>query len=221
MKLSATLKKSLQQAVTKYHAALPGSEAARYLEEDRGLSLEKVERFRLGFVSEPSVGHEMFRNRLAIPYLRRGVAGLPKDWSVVDIKFRAIPGLPCAMEDRKYLATNGTKPRLFNTVDAVLNDDEISISEGELDAVTASAYGIPCVGAPGATTWQDHFTEIFMGYETVYILCDGDDAGLKFGQTVGRKLPNARIIPMDAGEDVNSTVHKYGVDKILERMGKA
>lgn len=218
MKQSAALRKSLQQAVSKYHAALPESVAARYLEEERGLPLEKIERFRLGFVSEPGVGHEMYRGRLAIPYLRKSVEG---NWTVVDIKFRAIPGVPCAMEDRKYLATNGTKPRLYNTLDAVMNDDEISVSEGELDALTASAYGIPCVGAPGATTWQDHFTEIFMGYETVYILCDGDDAGLKFGQTVGRKLPNARIIPMDTGEDVNSTVHKYGVDKILERMGKA
>lgn len=217
MKQSATLRKSLQQAVTKYHAALPGSVAAQYL-ETRGLTLDKIERFRLGFVSEPMVGHDRYRGRLAIPYLRRSVEG---NWTVVDIKFRVVPGVPCYQEDRKYLAPPGSKPRLFNTYDAIANDDEISISEGELDALTASAYGIPCVGAPGATTWQDHFTEIFMGYETVYLLCDGDDAGMKFGETVARKLPNSRIIPMDPGEDVNSTVHKYGVDKILERMGKS
>jgi DNA primase len=215
---SATLKKSLQQAVTKYHAALPESVGALYLEKDRGLPLDLIENFRLGFVSEPEIGHEIFRNRLAIPYIRKSVQGT---WSVVDIKFRVIPGIPCAMEDKKYLCINGTKPRLFNTLDAVKNDDEISIAEGELDALTASAYGIPCVGAPGATTWQDHFTEIFYGYETVYVLCDGDDAGLKFGATLAKKLANVRVIPMDSGEDVNSTVHKYGVDKILERMGKS
>jgi DNA primase len=218
VKQSATLKKSLQQAVTKYHAALPESAGAQYLEEERGLPLDKIERFRLGFVSEPQIGHEMFRGRLAIPYLRKSVEG---NWSVVDIKFRVVPGVQCYREDKKYLYPAGAKPRLYNTYDAVTNDDEISISEGELDALTASAYGIPCVGAPGATTWQDHFTEIFLGYETVYILCDGDTAGMQFGNTVAGKLPNARVIPMDLGEDVNSTVHKYGVDKILERMGKA
>lgn len=218
MRQSATLKNLLQQAVTKYHGALPESVGARYLVEDRGLSLDLVERFRLGFVSEPEIGHEMFRNRLAIPYLRKSVQG---NWAVVDIKFRAIPGVSCAMEDKKYLCVSGTKPRLFNTYDAVTHDDEIAIAEGELDALTASAYGIPCVGAPGATAWQDHFTEIFYGYETVFVLCDGDDPGMKFGQSLAKKLPNVRIIPMDTGEDVNSTVHKHGVDKILERMGKA
>lgn len=216
MKQSATLKKSLQQAVTKYHAALAGSEGGRYLETDRGLPLDKVERFRLGYVSEPEIGHEMYRGRLAIPYLRRSVEGV---WNIVGMKFRVVPGVSCAMEDRKYLYLPGEKPRLFNTIDAIDNDDQISISEGELDAVTASAFGVPCVGAPGATAWQDHFTEIFYGYETVFILCDGDEAGLKFGTTLAKKLPNARVIPMDAGEDVNSTVQKYGIDKVRERMG--
>lgn len=216
MRQSATLRKSLQQAVTKYHAALPESVAARYL-EDRGLPLDKVERFRLGVVLDPEPGHELYRGRLAIPYLRKTVDGT---WSVVDIKFRQIPGVPCAMEDRKYLATDGTKPRLFNTLDAILNDDEIGIAEGELDALAASAYGIPCVGAPGATTWQDHFSEIFYGYETVYVFCDGDKAGIDFGRTIARKLPNVRLVLMETGEDVNSTLQKQGVNVLLERMGK-
>lgn len=216
MKQSATLKTMYQQAVTKYHAALPGSEAGQFL-EDRGLPLDKIENFRLGFVSEPEVGHEVYRNRIAIPYMRRSVAGI---WSVVDIKFRVVPGLRCAVDHKKYLAMPGSRPRLFNTLDAIKNDDEIAISEGELDAIAASVNGIPCVGAPGATTWQDKFTEIFLGYETVFLLCDGDDAGMKFGETVAKKLPNAKIIPMDPGEDVNSMIHLYGVDKILERMGK-
>lgn len=212
MKRSASQLLSLRQAVSKYHEALPGSRAEEYL-ESRGLPLGKVDRFRLGYVSEPEVGHEMFRGRLAIPYLRRSVAG---DWSVIGMKFRAIG----EQDGPKYLGLPGDSPRLYNTLDAITNDDEIVVCEGELDALTASAYGIPAVGAPGATTWQPHWSEIFYGYETVFILADGDAPGLKFATDLAKKLGNAAIVPMDEGEDVNSMITKYGVEKIKERMGK-
>lgn len=217
MRPSASLNASLRKAVSKYHAALPGSPAGEYLEADRGLPLTKIDKFRIGFVAEPEVGHEVYRGRLAIPYLRRSVAG---DWSIKGMKFRSVPGVPCVKDDTKYLYLPGEKPRLYNTVAAIDNDDEIAITEGELDAITASAFGVPAVGAPGATTWQPHWSEIFYGYETVYALTDGDKAGLKFGTDLSKVLGNVKIIPMDDGEDVNSMVHKYGIKKILERMGK-
>ena len=176
-----------------------------------------IARFRLGFVAEPEVGHEYYRDRLAIPYLRRSAAG---DWSVVSMKFRAVPGI--SDSGKKYLGLSGDSDRLFNTVDAVLSEDWIAITEGEIDALTASAYGIPAVGVSGATKWKDHWTEIFLGYEMVYVLADGDKAGQDFAEMVAGKLRGApvAIIPMDDGEDVNSMISKYGVDKVLERMGR-
>lgn len=217
MRQSSSLAAALRTAVTKYHTALPSSPAGEYLESERGLPLDLIAKFRLGFVAEPEVGHELYRGRLSIPYLRRSVAG---DWSIKGMKFRSVPGVECAMDETKYLYLPGEKPRLYNTVAAIDHEDEISITEGELDAVAASAFGIPAVGAPGATTWQPHWSEIFYGYETVYALTDGDKAGLKFGTELAKKLGNVRVIPMDEGEDVNSMIHKYGVEKILERMGK-
>lgn len=214
MKRSASHRESLKKAVSKYHQALPGSPAEEYL-ESRGLPLDKIERFRLGYVSEPEVGHEQYRGRLSIPYLRRNVSGV---WSVVSMKFRHLEG--CSQPGKKYLGLPGDPDKLFNTIDAIDHEDYIAITEGELDAVAASAFGIPAVGVSGATKWRPHWTEIFLGYESVFALTDGDEPGLEFGVALAQKLGNVKIIPMDPGEDVNSMIQLYGVDKVLERMGR-
>lgn len=217
-KLSESQSLWLKNSVSKYHAALPGSLAEDHL-RDRGLEPDKIERFRLGFVAEPEPGHEKYRGRLAIPYLRRSIEG---PWNVVTIRFRCVEDHDCKRERHgKYVDMPGTlgKPRLFNTVDAIDHQDEISICEGELDALTASVNGIPAVGVSGATKWLPHWTDIFKAFQTVYVLTDGDEAGGKFGNLVSEHVPGTRVIPMDDGEDVNSMVYKYGIEKIRERMG--
>ena len=217
MRPSVSQLNSLKTAALKYHQALPGSPAEEYL-VSRGLDPDLVVRFGLGYVSEPEIGHDMFKGRLSIPYTRESPSGVR---TVRGIKFRLLqdhsgPGKGPA----KYLPTPGFKPALFNTRDLVLNEDEICICEGELDAVAASVYGVPAVAAPGATTWQDKWNPIFYGYETVFILADGDKAGLEFAGHVADQLPNAKIVPMHDGEDVNSMIQKYGIDKIREMIGR-
>lgn len=221
MTLSASQRDWLKRTTAKYHAALPQSQASEHLAA-RGLDPEILTKYRFGFVEEPEPGHERFQGRLAIPYLRRTITG---DWSVVSIRFRCIvPECNHKSPDKhgKYLDMHGEwgKPRLFNTVDAIDHQDEISITEGELDAVAGSVNGIPAVGISGATKWLPHWTEVFEGYSTVYVLTDGDEAGDSFGKLVCDNLNNARAIPMDRGEDVNSMVQKFGADKIKERMSR-
>ncbi len=121
---------------------------------------------------------------------------------------------------RKYLKPPGIPGRLFNAVALADEDDEIGIAEGELDAVTATAAGIPTVGVSGAENWKPHFAEPFAGYAAVYIFADGDGPGLKFARDVAKKLPNARIVPMPDGEDVNSVVLRDGAKAFMERIGK-
>lgn len=216
MKPSESQLSSLKTAANKYAQALPDSPALAYL-ESRGLTREQVHRFGLGYVAEPEIGHDMFKGRLSIPYARYPLAGGVK---VLGMKFRTIqehsgPGKGPA----KYLPTPGFKPHLYNTRDAIENEDWLCICEGELDALTASVNGLPAVAAPGATTWQKAWNPIFLGYETVYVLADGDERGLEFAGVVADQLPNVKVIPMLEGEDVNSMVQNYGIDKIKEMMG--
>jgi hypothetical protein len=216
--LSSEQRKSLVEATARYRASLPGSSSGEYLGR-RQLASPDVERFRLGHVEDPIVGHEVYRGRLAIPYLRRSAEGR---WSVVGMKFRC-SAPDCRCEDHpKYLGLPGDegKPRLFNTVALAEEDDEIGISEGELDAVTATAAGIPTVGVPGVESWKAHFREPFRGYANVYVFADGDGPGMKFARAVAKELPNARIVPMPDGEDVNSVVRKTGAKDFMERIGK-
>ena len=175
---------------------------------------EKLGRFRLGFVGDPLPGHEQFRGFLAIPYLRWSQE---QGWAVVSMRFRCI-------EDHehkghgKYMTVAGDRPRMFNTLALLKESPSIAITEGELDAITAQLCGLPAVGIPGSQAWQPHFREPFLGYKNVYLLADGDDAGLQFANTVGATLPNAKVIPMPPGEDVSSLVALKGVEALMERI---
>lgn len=217
-RLSESQRQYLQEATSRYHASLIGSEADEYL-RGRGLwpTNEKVARFRLGFVEDPLRGHEIYRGRLAIPYLRRSQGN---EWSVVSVRFRRLDG-----GTPKYMTVAGDRPRLYNTTALLERSPIAAITEGEIDAITAYMCGIPTVGVPGAEAWKPHFREPFLGYREVLILADGDDAGMSFANTVAKTLPNAKIIPMPDGQDVNDVFVnnqknglKRGAQALLERL---
>ena len=207
-KLSESQRKYLWEATTLYRESLPGSPAAEYL-ESRGIPERTT--YGLGFVAEPLHGHEMYRGCLAIPYMRLSPW---RGWSVADIRFRRLDG-----SKPKYMTMPGSKPRLYNTAALVRYSKDMAITEGEIDAVSAELAGVPAVGVPGAQMWKPYFRELFMGYRTVNILADGDEAGMEFAKAVAKTLHNARIIPMPDGQDVNSLVMTQGKEALLERIG--
>jgi Toprim-like len=175
---------------------------------------EEVDKFRLGFVAEPSVGHEMYQGFLAIPYLRRSPDG---DWSVVSIRFRCIADHE-HVGHGKYMSVAGDQPWLYNTVALIKHSPIVAITEGEIDAITAQVCGIPTVGVPGAQMWQPYFRELFLGYRDVFVLADGDDPGMQFANKVAATLHNAKVVPCPPGEDVNSLIISRGKNALLERI---
>jgi DNA primase len=52
----------------------------------------------------------------------------------------------------------------------------------------------------------------------VFVLADGDEAGISFANTIAATLPNAKVIPMPAGDDVNSLVLSRGKEALMERI---
>lgn len=213
IQLSDSQRAFLREATDRYHKALPGSPGEDYL-ASRGLTLNRVENFLLGYVADPLPGHEMFKGFLAIPYVRWSQDQV---WSIVSIRFRCI-----ADHDHrghgKYMTTPGDRPRLYNTLALLKDSPRIAITEGEIDAITAQASGIPAVGVPGAQAWQEYFKEPFLGYKQVFVLADGDEAGMSFANTVASSMSNARVIPSPEGMDVNSFVLERGPKALIERL---
>lgn len=206
-KLSESQRAYLWDATSRYRESLPGSLGEEYL-ASRGIPTRTT--FGLGYVGEPLPGHELYRDCLAIPYMRWSQW---RGWSVAAIRFRRLDG-----GKPKYMTMPGDKARLYNTHALTRYSKDIAITEGEIDAITAELAGVPAVGVPGAQMWKPFFRELFMGYRNVNILADGDEAGLAFAQQVAKTLHNARIIPMPDGEDVNSLVLKQGKQALLDRI---
>lgn len=217
---SASSKKFLREATEKYHRQFRGSKGEECL-ASRGLTVpaivsEPEDRvyFRIGYVDDPEVGHEMYRGMLAIPYIRKSYEF---GWGVAAIRFGCLED----HEHRghgKYTSVAGDRPRLYNTLSLWKPSADIAITEGELDAIAAESCGIRAVGVPGSMLWQRYFRELFVGYRNVFILADGDDAGMGFANTVAADLPNAKIVPMPRGSDVNDFVLREGREALRDRL---
>ncbi|MFB7420737.1 hypothetical protein ACFC1L_39835 [Streptomyces sp. NPDC056210] len=222
------------QASKVFSASLEGSPAHEYLEEHRGITLETAKSMGLGFVGDSAPnGFEMYKGCLAIPYMRYGPLHSREtpQVSVAQIRFRCVrPG--CVKDESgfrekedhgthgKLESMAGDTGHIYNTNDLAKYHDEIAVCEGEPDTWTTKQCGIPVIGIQGAGGWKDHFTELFEGYEVVWVLADGDPAGMKFATGVAERISVARIIPMDSGMDVNKSVLKYGEEYLLKKVGR-
>ena len=178
------------------------------------MTQQAVKPFLLGYVADPLPEHTPYKGMLAIPYLRRSGHGV---LSVVSIRFRCIEE-HTHQGHGKYNTVPGDTGRLFNTIDIVDNDQTIAICEGEMDAIAAHVAGIPAVGIPGAQMWKPFWSEPFIGFESVWVLADGDAAGRSFGDTVAKKVSTARVVPFPEGQDVNSFICKYGAEALKEKL---
>lgn len=199
---SPSLKAFLEKASEKYHNDLT-SDAIEYLEE-RGLTEETIQRFRLGSVSEPLPGHDKYRDRISIPYLT--------SHGVTSIRFRLLHG-----DGPKYLGPDGDPPRIYNPGALELGTSGICIAEGEFDCMIAAQVGLPCIGLPGATAWNKVMALLLEGYPQVVLLQDDDDAGEKMASKLAKFLKNLRPVVMTGG-DVNSFYLEHGAEALRRKV---
>lgn len=208
-RLSASQRAMLEQATMQYMEAI--DLASEYLGR-RGITPEVAATAALGVVTDPILGHESYRGRLAIPYLTES--------GPINMTFRCIQNHNCkAAEHPKYMKLKGSDTNLYNVQAYYDAHDYIVITEGEIDALTLSMAGIPAIGVAGAESWKQHWNLIFLDFQRVFVFSDGDDAGQKFAEKVVSEI-RAINIPMPNGMDVNDVYLADGPEALLGRIGK-
>jgi hypothetical protein len=208
---------SLEEACRKYAEQL-GPDATAWLEK-RGIPQDVATARLLGSVTDPIMGHELFKGRLSIPYMTR--AGL------VWVQFRCQEHENCDEAGcSKYLPVEGTESRLYNVAAFQEDSSFIAITEGALDAVVLHYLcGIPAVGVPGVSHWKEHFPRCFTGYERVLIYADNDlkangkNPGLEMARRIKKDLRQAEIVMLPPGMDVTDTYLAEGEDGLRKRAG--
>jgi DNA primase len=203
VKLTYSQKKNLQEAAEKYNQNL--SLAEDYLLQ-RGLTLKDGNRYLLGVVTDPLPGHELYKDRLVIPYITRT--------GIVDIRFRSMDNT-----EPKYLGLPGASTHLFNVSALFRANDWIAVCEGEIDTITLDTkVGFPTIGVPGANNWKKHYYKLLADFEKIIIFADGDQAGQDFARQLAKELGTVTIISMPEGEDVNSIYVSKGADYFKSKV---
>jgi len=112
---------------------------------------------------------------------------------------------------------HGLEVNLYNVKALTEAKSAIAVAEGEIDAISSTLAGIPCVGISGATKWQEHWSNVFEDYERVYVWQEGDDAGKKFGDRLVSEVAAIRVA-LPHGEDVNSIWVASGATALRARI---
>jgi DNA primase len=212
---SSVTRTSLEKRCRTYQDQLPGSVAEEYLAQDRQLTTQTLDSFRLGYVADPLPGDEWHRGKLAIPYLT--------NTGVVQMRFRKLDD-----SENKYMGDPGVLTRLFNTLAFNVTLPTIYITEGEIDTMTLHQCGLLSIGLPGAEAWsktRDNgrlwgkvYARAFR-YRKVVVVADGDVAGERFANSITRDIEGVSVVEMDDREDVNSYFCKHGKEELRRRVG--
>jgi len=200
---SYSMRNGLEEATRSYAKQLDGSPVQEHL-LSRGITKEAQDYFSLGYVGDPSKGHEKYVGAMSIPYLTRS--------GVVTIRFRTFG------RGAKYLSFPGAKPRPFNVDSLRSSGSSIYITEGELDAISGWCADLDTVGLPGVETWLPVYARMFR-FRDVVVVADGDEPGLRFAEGIARDIERCTIIQCPPDQDLNSVLQKSGVEGVRKLVG--
>jgi DNA primase len=177
----------LTTTVDVYHAALLANPRALAYAENRGLDIDTVREFRLGFAAGrlkrylafrgwsdelaadlgliDSRGREWYRDRLVIPEIRGGHA--------IYLVGRTIPGARGAFGP-KYLTLAGVPTPLYG--EERVGRSEVFVVEGPIDYLLLWQWGYPAVATLGCRIKREH-AEFLQRFSRVYLVPHRDDAG--------------------------------------------
>jgi replicative DNA helicase len=186
------------------------TEQLEWLQTERGLTIETIEKHQLGWDDGGLLQHlrglghrsadivttglvtedqrktlvDSLAARITIPYHVSG--------NVVSIRGRAW-GWKEGSKVPKYKTPPGQSARLFNS-DTTWEADQLLVTEGEFDVMVLEQYGFHAVGVPGAAIWPDAWDAYLDVARRAYVIFDNDKAGIlgadklvaRFGSKVRR-----------------------------------
>lgn len=199
-----------------YDCLTKDSESLSYLTDKRGLSVEAIERFKLG-VSDGKLNDHLLMNGFKIEDIR--ASGLVWDtgrdfFGAGNImipyfdqgKCVQIRGRDRTAVKNKYKTPPGQPVLLFNT-DTLMEGEEVILTEGEFDAMILEDLGYSAIGVPGAKLFQAEWIKFFSAARRVYICFDSDPPGVDGAEKVSAILgAKARIVKMPEASPGESKV---------------
>lgn len=201
-------RKFMEESSWRYHDQLDDAALEYLTGPERCLTEEAIKKHRIGYVVDPSPGHEIVRGYLSIPYLT------PKG-ECISIRFRRLGegGGP------KYMSMAGDIPRLYGTEAITRGTRNICVTEGEFDRIIADMCGLPAVGTPGANAWNPIWARLLVQFDGVYVLHDDDEPGRELVAKIANSgLENVRPVPMTGG-DVTTYFTEHGIDGLRVKVG--
>lgn len=211
---STAMRGILETAVQQYEQQLPGSPGESAL-LTRGLSLETIRAFLLGFVRDPLMGHDDYKNYLAIPYLTRA--------GPVGMRFKRI-----ATHGPKVLAILGSQVLPYNVASLVNSRVPLFLCEGEPDTWAATEAGMNALGIPGVSSYDPLWRRLLRHHPDIRILQQGDTKipeGMKVTPAVAltKSVISSGVylkaIRFPDGMDVNDMLLRDGAARLREFCG--
>ncbi len=111
---------------------------------------------------------------------------------------------------------------------ALANDMTLIICEGELNALSCLQAGFPAISGCGAGSWRREWCDGLGDVRKVVVVCDGDEAGRKFGESVAGHLLDVYgprwfgerfgDVSLEAGEDANDLLRAGRLADVLTAL---
>jgi twinkle protein len=199
--------------------AVEGSAVMKYLTEERKLTLDAIRAYGIGEVAEVGPWENWQRQEpakgpwIVFPYLRGG--------EMVGVKYLHLN----RRDGKKFtLVEPGCEPVCFGWRTISPTAREITICEGELDAVSLHIYGRPTISVPFGggrgekQQWVNSDWEWLEQFETIYLCMDVDKAGQEATDELVQRLGiyRCKIVTLprkDANQCLQDGITKEEIDK--------
>jgi hypothetical protein len=107
--------------------------------------------------------------------------------------------------DNRFRWRRGDKPLLYGLwrLEAARQAGQVAIVEGESDCHTLWSHGIPAVGVPGASTWQESWAGALDGIPRLDVVIEPDRGGERMLHWLGqsRLRERAHLVSLGARKD--------------------